>query len=122
MQTDLTGRVALVTGANRGIGRAIAVALARIGGNVAVNYRSEGDEPTAKDVCSQIERGGRRALAVKADVSVGRDVSNMVAAVQGQLGDISILVNNAGISKPQPIPEITEADRSEERRVGKECR
>src|SRR6267142_1351681 len=110
MQTDLTGRVALVTGANRGIGRAIAVALARIGGDVAVNYRSEGDEPTAKDVCSQIERGGRRALAVKADVSVGREVSNMVAAVQRQLGDISILVNNAGISKPQPIPQITEAD------------
>jgi 3-oxoacyl-[acyl-carrier protein] reductase len=110
MEMDLTGKIALVTGANRGIGRAIAVALGRIGVDVAVNYRSTDDEPTAKDVCSQIERSGRRASAVKADVSVSREVSDMVALFRQQLGDISILVNNAGISKPQPIHEITEAD------------
>jgi 3-oxoacyl-[acyl-carrier protein] reductase len=110
MQAGILGKVALVTGANRGIGRAIAVALARIGVDVAVNYRSQDDEPAAKRVRSEIEKAGRRALAVKADVSVGREVSNMVATVQAQLGNISILVNNAGISKPQPIQEITEAD------------
>lgn len=110
METDLTGKIALVTGANRGIGRAIAVALARIGVDVAVNYRSQEDEPAAKGVCSEIEKTGHRASAVKADVSIGREVSNMIATAQAQLGDISILVNNAGISKPQPIHEITEAD------------
>lgn len=106
----ILGKVALVTGANRGIGRGIAVALARVGVDVAVNYRSQDDEPAAKLVCSEIEKTGRRALAVKADVSIGREVSEMVAAVEQQFGEISILVNNAGISKPQPIHEITEAD------------
>src|SRR6266436_5813465 len=110
MEPDLTGKIALITGANRGIGRAIAVALGNAGADVAVNFRSDEDETAAKAVCSQIDGSGRRSLAVKADVSVGKEVSNMVAAVQAQLGDISILVNNAGISKPQPIDEITEAD------------
>jgi 3-oxoacyl-[acyl-carrier protein] reductase len=110
MEPDLTGKIALITGANRGIGRAIAVALGNAGADVAVNFRSDEDETAAKAVCSQIDGSGRRSLAVKADVSVGKEVSNMVAAVQQQLGNISILVNNAGISKPQPIDQITEAD------------
>jgi 3-oxoacyl-[acyl-carrier protein] reductase len=110
MEPDLTGKIALITGANRGIGRAIAVALAGAGADVAVNFRSDEDETAAKAVCSQIDGSGRRSLAVKADVSVGKEVSSMVDAVQQQLGNISILVNNAGISKPQPIDQITEAD------------
>src|SRR5215831_16387054 len=110
METGLVGKVALVTGANRGIGRGIAAALAKAGADVAVNFRSDEDEPAAKAVCSQIEGSGRRSLAVRADVSVGKEVSRMVETVQQQLGNISILVNNAGISKPQPIHEITEAD------------
>jgi len=110
MEPDLTGKIALITGANRGIGRAIAVALGNAGADVAVNFRSDEDETAAKAVCSQIDGSRRRSLAVKADVSVGKEVSNMVAAVQQQLGNISILVNNAGISKPQPIDQITEAD------------
>ncbi len=110
MEPDLTGKIALITGANRGIGRAIAVALGNAGADVAVNFRSDEDETAAKAVCLQIDGSGRRSLAVKADVSVGKEVSNMVAAVQQQLGNISILVNNAGISKPQPIDQITEAD------------
>jgi 3-oxoacyl-[acyl-carrier protein] reductase len=110
MDRNLAGKTALVTGANRGIGRGIAVALARIGVDVAVNYRAEEDEPAAKALCQEIQQLGRRALAVKADVSLGREISSMVAAVQKQLGNISILVNNAGIAKPQPIEEITEAD------------
>src|SRR5262245_43225488 len=110
MEPDLTGKIALITGANRGIGRAIAVALGAAGADVAVNFRSDEDRAAAKAVCSQIDGCGRRSLAVKADVSVGTEVSSMVAAVQQQLGNISILVNNAGISKPQPIDQITEAD------------
>lgn len=100
----------MVTGANRGIGRAIALALARIGCDVAVNYRSEEDEAAAKKVCKEIEESGRRALAVKADVSVGAEVIAMVEAIQNGLGPISVLVNNAGISRPQPIDQITESD------------
>ena len=110
MEPNLTGKIALITGANRGIGRAIAVALGSAGADVAVNFRSDEDEAAAKAVCSQINAGGRRSLAAKADVSIGIEVSRMVDAVRKQLGDISILVNNAGISKPQPIQEITEAD------------
>lgn len=110
MGPTLTGKVALVTGANRGIGRGIAFGLAKAGADLAVNYRSDDDGPAAKAVCSEIEKGGRRALAVKGDMSVGGEVSSMVAAVQQQLGNVSILVNNAGISKPQPIDQITEAD------------
>jgi len=110
METGLAGKIALVTGANRGIGKAIAVALGKAGANVVLNFRSDEDEAAAKAVCSQIDGSGRRTLAVKADVSVGKEVSSMVAAVQQQLGNISILVNNAGISKPQPIDQITEAD------------
>jgi 3-oxoacyl-[acyl-carrier protein] reductase len=110
MTPDLTGKIALITGANRGIGRAIAVALGNAGADVAVNFRADEDEPEAKAVCSQIIGGCRKSVAVKADVSNGPEVSSMVATVQRQLGDISILVNNAGIAKPQPIAEITEAD------------
>jgi 3-oxoacyl-[acyl-carrier protein] reductase len=110
METGLAGKIALVTGATRGIGKAIAVALGKAGANVVLNFRSDEDEAAAKAVCSQIDGSGRRTLAVKADVSVGKEVSSMVAAVQQQLGNISILVNNAGISKPQPIDQITEAD------------
>jgi 3-oxoacyl-[acyl-carrier protein] reductase len=77
---------------------------------VAVNYRSQEDEPAAKAVCQEIEPNGLRALAVKADVSVGAEVSRMVEAVEDKLGPISVLVNNAGIARPQPIDQITEAD------------
>jgi 3-oxoacyl-[acyl-carrier protein] reductase len=110
METGLDGRIALVTGANRGIGRGIAVVLARVGADVAVNYRSDEDENAAKAVCSEIETNGRRAMAVKADVSVGKEVTEMVAVVQERLGTVAILVNNAGIARPQPIDQITEGD------------
>ena len=105
---DLAGRVALVTGASRGIGRAIALALAEAGADVAVNCRSR--EREAADVASEVERLGRRSVVVRADVAVAADVARMVAAVEQRLGAVAILVNNAGIARPQAMDSITEAD------------
>jgi len=97
-----------VTGASRGIGRAIALALAQAGADIAVNYASHDAE--AADVCAQIAAAGRRAIAIKADVSLSSEVHRMVDAIQSQLGEVSILVNNAGISRPQPVDAISERD------------
>ena len=83
---DLTGKVALVTGASRGIGRAAAIALAHAGADVAVNFLKH--EAEAKKVCAEIERIGRRAVALKADVSVASEVTALVESVGRQLGDI----------------------------------
>lgn len=105
---DLTDRIALVTGGSRGIGRAIAIALGRAGANVAVNYRTRAAE--AQEVCTQIARMGRRSMSVTADVSSTPAVAQMVHTVQEQLGAISLLINNAGISRPQPPEAITERD------------
>jgi 3-oxoacyl-[acyl-carrier protein] reductase len=108
MSSELEGKVALVTGASRGIGRGIAVALAKAGADVAVNFVSR--ESEARKVCAEIQALGRRTMAVKANVSVSAEVSSMVEQVRSELGPISILVNNAGISRPQPLDQITERD------------
>lgn len=108
MLDELTGKVALVTGASRGIGKAIAIALARAGADVAVNYRSRADE--AHDTCLAIEQLGRRSIAVPADVSDSIEVNRLVSNVETELGPVAILVNNAGITRPQPVSEITEQD------------
>ena len=105
---DLKNRIALVTGASRGIGAGIAVALARAGAAVAVNYHKNADAAAA--VCREISGLGRNTLAVQADVSVAAQVRRMVTEVETQLGSIDILVNNAGISRPQKLEEITEKD------------
>jgi 3-oxoacyl-[acyl-carrier protein] reductase len=105
---DLTNKVALVTGASRGIGAAIAVALATAGCDLAVNYRNRRAE--AEDVCERIRNLGRRALPVQGDVSRSAAVTSMVRQVEHEMGTISILVNNAGIARQQKIEEITEAD------------
>jgi 3-oxoacyl-[acyl-carrier protein] reductase len=105
---DLKNRIALVTGASRGIGAAIAIALARAGADVAVNYRERAD--AAHAVCSEISGFGRKAFAVQADVSVVAETRRMIADVEAKLGSIDILVNNAGIAHPQKLEEITEAD------------
>jgi 3-oxoacyl-[acyl-carrier protein] reductase len=106
--TDLTGRVALVTGGNRGIGRAISLALAKAGMDIAINYHSR--ESEAREVGSLVERIGRRCTMVRADVSVDADVSRMVRRVEEVLGVVSLLVNNAGIARPQTLEKITEKD------------
>ncbi len=105
---DLTGKVALVTGASRGIGRAVALALAEAGADVAVNYRHR--EKDAEQVRSRVEKFGRRSITVQADVSKAGDVIRMVEAVESALGTVLILVNNAGIARAKAWQEITEAD------------
>jgi 3-oxoacyl-[acyl-carrier protein] reductase len=108
MPLPLAGRVALVTGASRGIGAAIAIALADAGADVAVNYRERAAE--ADSVAAAMIALGRRAVAVAADVSRGEAVERMVRAVEATLGPIDILVNNAGIALIRGIDDLTEAD------------
>ena len=106
MTSEISGRIALVTGASRGIGRAIAMSLAEAGSDVAVNYQV--NEKKAQEVCALIKGLGRRALAVQADVSRAEEVSGLVKTVEKELGTISILINNAGISTPRGLDEMTE--------------
>ena len=106
--TDLAGRIALVTGGSRGIGRAVALALAAAGADIAVNYRSR--ESEAEQVKSLVQRCGRRCITVQSDVSAAAEVSRMVRHVEEELGAVSVLVNNAGIARAQSPEEITERD------------
>jgi 3-oxoacyl-[acyl-carrier protein] reductase len=105
---DLTKRVALVTGGSRGIGRAVALALAEAGADVVVNYRVQADLAVA--VAEAAQAFGRRAITVAADVSQSADVARMVGAIHAKLGGIDILVNNAGIAIARGIEDLTEAD------------
>jgi 3-oxoacyl-[acyl-carrier protein] reductase len=107
-QRDLSGRVALVTGGSRGIGAAIALALAKSGAKVAVNYRERTQE--AEAIASTITASGGRAMSVRADVSQSADVTRMVAEVTTALGPIDILVNNAGIAIVRDLDHLTEDD------------
>ncbi len=104
----LDGRVALVTGASRGIGRGVALALARAGADVAVNYHSRLADAGA--VGRQIEEMGRRAVTVGADVAEATQVSAMVERVLAHLGRIDILVNNAGIAARSSTRDLVEAE------------
>ena len=106
--THLIGKIALVTGASRGIGRAVALTLAAAGADVAVNFRVARAE--ADSLADEIEKLGRRCLTIQADVSKGPEVERLVSAVQTELGPVSVLVNNAGIARLQPLEEITEVD------------
>jgi 3-oxoacyl-[acyl-carrier protein] reductase len=104
----LDGRVALVTGASRGIGRAIALALAEQGAKVAVNYVSRRTD--ADDVVGEIKAKGGIAVSARADVSVGVEVDALIAGITAQLGPVDILVNNAGIAVRRDIDDLSEAD------------
>lgn len=104
----LAGRTALVTGASRGIGRAVALSLAEAGAAIAVNYRERA--PEARDVVAAIRRDGGKAIDVAADVSDAGSVAGLVAAVERELGPIDVLVNNAGLAIIRSIDELTEED------------
>jgi len=108
---DLNGRVALVTGASRGLGRAAALALARAGADVAVNYVRSAK--AARAVASQCEEYGVRAVAIKADVAVAADVKKLLSTVQRELGRLDILVASAGIWKGAAIEKMTDRQLAE---------
>ena len=102
----LKGKVALITGASRGIGRGIAQVFAEEGADVAVNYIDAAQRP--EDVAAWVRDKGRRAMTVKADVANRDEVEAMVEQVWGELGAIDILVNNAGIETIVPFLELTD--------------
>ena len=104
----LSGKVAIVTGGNTGIGRAVALAYADEGADVAVAWIAREDE--TKTLGEAIEKKGQRFLAVRTDVTLEADVRAMVATVHERLGRIDVLVNNAGIQKAQPITESSVED------------
>lgn len=104
----LEGRVAVVTGASRGIGREVALILAKYGADVVVNYN--GSEEKAKEVVAEIETLGRKAIAIKASVSSMDEVSQMIDETVEKFGKIDILVNNAGITKDNLVLKMTEDD------------
>lgn len=104
---DFSGKVALVTGGSRGIGRATVLRFAEAGADVVINYRS--DSKSADALVKEIKSLGVRAVAIRADVAIKAEVDRMVSETVGQLGQIDVLVNNAGIWEHNPIDEMTEA-------------
>jgi len=105
---NLEGKAALVTGASRGIGREIALELARQGANVAVNY--SGSEAKANEVVDEIKALGREAFAVKCNVSNSEEVAEMVKGTIDNFGKLDILVNNAGITKDNLLMRMKEEE------------
>jgi 3-oxoacyl-[acyl-carrier protein] reductase len=106
---DLTGRIALVTGGSRGLGRAIAVAFARQGADVALNYR--GNQDAADEAVSEIRSAGRQAEAIQGDTSGGREAcEGIVRAALDAFGKVDILVNNAGITRDNLLMRMDEEE------------
>jgi NAD(P)-dependent dehydrogenase (short-subunit alcohol dehydrogenase family) len=104
----LSGKVVLVTGAQQGIGRGIALRCAAAGADVAINWLD--DEGAAQALAGEIRAIERRAMTVKADVAQFAEVEAMVAAVERELGPIDVLVNNAGVFPRMPFLELRESD------------
>lgn len=102
---ELQGKVSLVSGSSRGIGRAIAIVLAEAGSDIIVNYFS--NQAAADEVVEKIQKLGRRALAIKADVSNRKQVGEMVEQAQAEFGVVQILVNNAGITRDRSFLKLS---------------
>ena len=102
----LKGQAAIITGSSSGIGRGVAIAFAREGAAVVVNYPDAAQETAAFAVCAEIEREGGSSIAVQADVSDELDVDQLVDAALARYGHVDILVNNAGIAAAAPVQEI----------------
>ena len=111
----LSNHIALVTGASRGIGKAVALSLAHAGSDVAINYRKEA--AAAEAVAAEIKKMGRRCITVQADVSESTEVDRLFLAVEKDLGTADILVNNAGIASALSPSQLTETDWHEMIRV-----
>ena len=105
---SLQGRNAVVTGGSRGLGRAIALALADAGANVALTYRERADE--AHEAARAIEAKGRLAVVLQMDVTQRPSVEAAAKEARRALGAISVLVNNAGINKPTDFDSVTDQD------------
>lgn len=108
MQIDLTGKKALVTGASRGLGRAIALSLARAGADVVITYEKSADKAHA--VADEIKALGRYGEAVQADSASAQAIQEAVTHAARSLGGLDILVNNAGIARGGPLESMTLAD------------
>jgi acetoacetyl-CoA reductase len=104
----LDGKFALVTGASRGIGRAVALTLAREGASIAVNYRSSDAE--AQKVCDELTALGAKSLRLKADVSDAKQARELVQSVVKSWGRLDVLVNNAGITRDKTLRKMTDED------------
>jgi len=102
----LEGKTAIITGGTRGVGKAIALAYAREGADVAINYTRSQDAALA--IVDEMEKMGRRGLSFKVDVADNKQVKEMVDKVIGEFGHVDILVNNAGISQPAMLHKMTE--------------
>jgi 3-oxoacyl-(acyl-carrier-protein) reductase len=105
---DLKGKTAVVTGAGRGIGKAIALKLAELGANIVINYRSSSKE--AEELIKEVEDKGSKAVAVQGDVSVFAEAENIMKKAVEAFGSLDILVNNAGITKDGLILRMKEED------------
>ncbi|SEO09133.1 SDR family oxidoreductase [Paenibacillus sp. OK076] len=104
----LTGKVAIVTGSSRGIGRTIAEQLAELGADVVINYASSPDK--AEQVADIARQKGVRAITVQADLARKEDVERLFSETISQLGKVDILINNAGIMKTTPLADVTEEE------------
>jgi 3-oxoacyl-[acyl-carrier protein] reductase len=108
VNNGLHGRIALITGGSRGIGAAISRALAENGAAIAINYREGADQ--ARKLADELAKTGVSAITVQADVSQADAVANMIQLVKSQLGEIDILINNAGIAITRGIDTLSEAE------------
>lgn len=102
----LAGRSAVVTGSSRGVGRNVALAFAKEGADVLINYSS--NEGSALEVVEAIRKLGRKSVAIKADVAIKSEVENMMATAKNEFGRLDIVVNNAGFTRPAMLTKMTE--------------